>query len=334
MKNMYWNLPYIISFNKNFNFINSKRGTGKTYTLQKWLIKEFLKKGKESIYITEHIKELDDIGVKDAFTKVLNNEYPEVEYVEIGHDLYLDGRVFCYGIALTEAQKFKKMSFPNVYYIMFDEYMKENNKRSFVKNRVDEFLSIYSTVDRYEDRVKCFLLGNTTTQYNDFHQHQAFNLPRIEKGKIWTSENVLYQYYDPPIEFDEKLENSRFANMIKSSEYGLYSVGGDFTEDTDTWVEKRTNQAQLIFTFIYMGEKFGVWRDLNKGLLYVSDKYNPSMKLCYSFTTEDHKENTLLTKTNRSNIIRAFITNFKLGNVRFENIGVKKKTVGAIKMLL
>lgn len=40
---------------------------------------------------------------------------------------------------------------------MFDEYMKENAKRnSFVKNEVDEFLSIYSTIDRYEDRVKCF----------------------------------------------------------------------------------------------------------------------------------------------------------------------------------
>lgn len=332
---MYWNLPYILTYNKNFNFINSKRGSGKTYTLEKWLIKQFLEKGRECVYMTQFAKELDEIGIKSYWAKVLDKEYPNIEAVQIGHDLYLDKKIFCHGIALTEAQKVKKVSYPNVYYIMFDEYMKENGKKnSFVKNEVDEFLSIYSTIDRYEDRVKCFFLGNTTTQYNPYHTHPAFNIPVIEKGKIWTNENVLYQYYDTPKKFDEKLEKSRFANMIKNTDYGQYSIDGDFTEDSETWVEKRSEDSQLIFMFFYMGETFGVWRDLRKGKLYISEKINPNMNLCYSFTTEDHRENTLLTKTSRSSILKAFIDNYRLGNVRFESVKVKKKTQGAIKMLL
>lgn len=333
--NKYWNLSYILTFNRNFNFINSKRGTGKTYTLMKWLIKEYLKKNKQCIYITRTQDELEDIGLCDPFRKVLENEYPMINFTQVGNDLYLDGQLFCYGVAITQAQKIKKMSYPNVYYIMYDEYMRENAKKlAFVKNEVDEFLSIYSTVDRYEDRVKCFLLGNTTSQFNIFHLHKAFQIPKIDKGKIWTSENVLYQYYDPPQIFEESLEKSKFAKMIADSEYGMYSVKGDFVEDTDTWVEKKTEKATLFFVFIFMEDTFGVWRDINEGKLYVSDKYNPSVNTVYSFTTSDHKENTMLTKASKSTVLKFFTDNYRLGNVRFESIGIKKKAIEAIKLLL
>lgn len=334
-KEMYWNLNEILTYDKNFNFINSKRGSGKTYTLQKWLIKQFIKKQRETVYITQFISELDDIGIKQPFTKVLENEYPNVEAVQIGHDLYLDGKIFCYGIALTEAQKIKKMSFPNVYYIMFDEYMKEQAKKnSFVKNEVDEFLSIYSTIDRYEDRVKCFFLGNTTTQYNPYHTHKAFKIPSIELGEIWTSENVLYQYYKPKQIFEDKIGKSRFAKMIANTEYGKYSVLGEFTEDTDEFIEKRSEKAKEIFNFIFNDVRYGVWRDLNEGKLYISDKYNPNMNICYTLTTTDHRENTMLTKTSKSSMLKYLSDNFRYGNVRFESQAIKKKTMEAIKMIL
>ena len=77
-KDMYWNLNEILTYDKNFNFINSKRGSGKTYTLQKWLIKQFIKKQRETVYITQFISELDDIGIKQPFAKVLENEYPNI----------------------------------------------------------------------------------------------------------------------------------------------------------------------------------------------------------------------------------------------------------------
>lgn len=332
---LYFPLGKILTYNRNFNFINSERGTGKTYTLQKWLVRQFLEKQRQSVYITQFKNELEEIGVKDPFKKVLDNEYPNIEYTQIGHDLYLNGELFCFGIPLTDAQKTKKKSFPKVYYIMFDEYMKENAKRnSFVKNEVDEFLSIYSTIDRYEDRVKCFFLGNTTTQYNIYHMHPAFNLPVIKKGEIWTSENVLYFYYAPPQKFKDKVSSNKFLNMIKGTSYGNYSSEGQFVEDTEEWIEKRTEGAKHTFNFIYLGNTFGVWIDYNKGKIYISDKYDPSCKLMYSLTLDDHRENTMLTKASKSVYLKMLTDNYRLANVRFETMKIKKESIGGIQLLL
>ena len=218
---------------------------------------------------------------------------------------------------------------------MFDEYMKENAKRnSFVKNEVDEFLSIYSTIDRYEDRVKCFFLGNTTTQYNIYHMHPAFNLPVIKKGEIWTSENVLYFYYAPPQKFKDKVSNNKFLNMIKGTSYGNYSSDGQFVEDTEDWIEKRTDGAKHTFNFIYLGNTFGVWIDYNKGKIFISDKYDPSCKLMYSLTLDDHRENTMLTKASKSVYLKMLTDNYRLANVRFETMKIKKESIGGIQLLL
>ena len=59
-------LGKILTYNRNFNFINSERGTGKTYTLQKWLVRQFLEKQRQSVYITQFKNELEEIEIGRA----------------------------------------------------------------------------------------------------------------------------------------------------------------------------------------------------------------------------------------------------------------------------
>lgn len=334
-KYIWYDVGKILTYNRNFNFINSKRGTGKTYTFQKWFIKEFLEKGKQLIYLVKFKNELEEVGIKQPFEKVLNNEYPNVECTQVGNELYLDGELFCYGIAITDAQKIKKLSYPNVYYMLLDEYMVEKTSRmTAIKDEVDEVLSIYSTVDRYEDRLKCFFLGNTTTHYNKYHQHEAFRIPKVKPGEIWTSENVLYHWYVPNHVFEEKIGKTKFARMLQGTRYGKYSVDGDFIEDNDLWVEERTERAKHLFVFVYLGKSYGVWVDYNQGRLYVSDKYDPSCRLKYSLTLDDHSENTMITKVSKSTYLKMLGDCFRIGNVRFESIKVKQNSIGGIQLLL
>ena len=110
------------------------------------------------------------------------------------------------------------------------------------------------------------------------------------------------------------------------------AVGVDI-KDGYVAIKGWTEKSQYHFTFTYNGEKFGVWVDYSIGKMFVSENVDPSCKVIYSLTVEDHNQNTLLiNQLNRSPFFKPFIENYKLGNVFFENQKVKNITYEIIKM--
>lgn len=47
----YWNIKTYLPYQRNFNFINSERTIGKTYTAQGFFLERAINKGEETIYI-------------------------------------------------------------------------------------------------------------------------------------------------------------------------------------------------------------------------------------------------------------------------------------------
>jgi hypothetical protein len=198
----------------------------------------------------------------------------------------------------------------------------------------DIFLSIYHTIDREEDRVICFLLGNNTSFYNPYHLHPAFNIPKVEKGQIWYNENVLFQWATGSDELNAQKSKSKFIRMINNTDYGNYAVKGNYVDDNFSFVEKRPDYATYVFTFSFHDDAFGVWIDRNKGIAYISDKIDPSCKINFALSVDDHKENTMLTKDKHNTTLQWLSRNFKLGNVRYETMEIKKKAESAIILIL
>ena len=271
----------------------------------------------------------------EKFTIKANTETIWLEVENESGDIEKQTLGYCF--ALTECVKIKKRSFPNVKWLLFDEYMLEDKQSiSYVNgwNEPDLFLSIYHTIDREQDRVVCFLLGNNTSFYNPYHMHKAFNIPHVEKGEIWYNENVLFQWATSTEELRNDKANSKFLRMISPTTYGQYAVKGDYIDDNTEFIEKRPAGCNHYFMFVYQGFTFGVWVSRETGRLYISDKYDPSCRLSYALTVDDHSENTMLTKDKRNTVLQWFAKNFKLGNVKFESMEIKKKSEGAILLLM
>lgn len=346
-KSIYWDIRTLLPYQRNFNFINAERSVGKTYSTQKFLIKSAKEKFREFIYLVRTQDEKKSGVFEESFKKVIAKEFPndtfrftkdEMFLVKLDEDGEMETEILLgYCIALSEAVKVKRKSYPLVFYIMLDEYMLEGKHQSqYVNgwNEPDLLLSIYHTVDREEDRVMCFLLGNNTSFYNPYHMHKAFNIPMIEKGSIWKSENVLFAWVTSSQALKEQKSKSKFLRMIEPTNYGKYAKEGDYVDDNVNFIQKMTTTARYSMTFEYEGNSFGVYNDLRNGAIYVSDKVDPSCKLIYALTVEDHKENTLLTKSNQVTQLRWLAHNFKLGNVRFVSMEVKVKCEKAIALLL
>lgn len=343
----YWDINQILPYQRCFNFINAERSIGKTYTTEKYVLDKCIKTGCEFVYIVRTQDEKKKGILGSAFEKVLLNEFPKYNITSTNEDIFLNVEheesdviehiTLGYCLALSEAVKIKKRSFPKVKYLIFDEYMLENKQGGQYVNgwkEPDLLLSIYHTIDREEDRVICFMLGNNTAFYNPYHMHPAFNIPNIEKGKIWISENVLFQWAISSNELKEQKLKCKYLRMIDNTDYGKYAKNGDYVDDNYNFIEKLTTTARYMFTLEYDSNKFGVYSDMKNGVIYISDKVDPSCILNYALTVDDHKENTLLTRSSNLTQLKWLSQQFKLGNVRYVSMDIKIKCEKAIALLL
>lgn len=338
-------LSLLLSKQRNFILINGERSIGKTYTTMKWVFNRCMKDYTEFVYITRTQDEKNHGALEKGFKKVLLNEYPSVdtdcsnEYMWRLEPETNTKTLVGYCIALSEAVKIKKNAYPKVKYIIFDEYMLEmkQGKGTQYYNGWDEpnsLLSIYHTIDREEDRVIVFMLGNNTSFYNPYHMHPAFNIPHVEKGKMWMSENVLFYWATASEELQEQKAQSKFLRMLNGSSYGKYAKDGDYIDDNYAMVQELTTTARYIMTFEYANEKFGVYSDLKNGLAFISDKADASCKTIFALTVDDHNENTMIAHTREFSQLNWLARNFKIGNVRFVSMEVKMKIEkGLVKIL-
>lgn len=342
----YWNIKEYLPYQRCFNLINSERSIGKTYTTQGFLLEEALCKGLEFIYLVRTQSEKEGGVFAKAFAKVVQQEFKE-ETIVFSNDVCAqeievksgekEKKILGYCVALSEAVKFKKRNLPNVKYFVFDEYiLEEKQSSSYVNgwNEPDLLLSIYHTVDRERDHVVCFLLANNITFYNPYHMHTAFSIPKTEKGEIWYNENVLFHWTEGTKALKEEKAKSKFLRMISETEYGKYAQKGDYVSDNVNFIAEKSPNSKHIFTFYYGNYTYGVWSDEKRGQIYISDKYDPSCPLSYALTLEDHKENTLLTRSKNSVLLNWLSKNFKLGNVRFTSMMVKVHAEKAIQLIL
>ena len=348
MQSIYWDIHEILRFQRCFNLINGERSIGKSYTTQKFILDRAITRGQEFVYLVRTQDEKKKGIFGSSFEKVINQEFEGFEIESTTETMILIQRgagengedqkvILGHCIALTETVKIKKRSFPNVKWLMFDEYMLEANQSiGYVNgwNEPDLFLNIYHTIDREQDKVVCFLLGNNTSFYNPYHMHPAFKIPHVEQGKIWKNDNILFQWAVGSQALKDKKSGSKFLKMIEPTKYGSYASKGQYIDDNVDFIDQRSGKEVYMFAFAFNDQSFGVWSDREKGVVYISEKYDPSNHMHFALTLKDHRENTLLTKDKHNTLLQWLGKNFKLGNVRFESMEVKKKTEEAIRLIL
>lgn len=326
---MYFNPRYLLPYKRNFNFVNAVRSVGKTYSPTLFFINEFLEKGVETVYICRTVKEKEKGKyLENAIQKVMNKEFRGLEYKSTGNEIIIHDKVALRCIALSEAIKIKKNAYPNVKYMFLDEYaIEENGVNRYVTgwDEPDLLLNIYHTVDREEDRVILFAMGNNISAYNPYHLHKAFKIPYIEKGKVFMSDNVLFLHYEKSEKLQEKTSDCKFLNMIKDTDYGKFAGDGEYIYDNNDLIYNYPlKYCRYFCTLKYNGKIFGVWNyNIMNWTYYITESINPTMKDRIAITPNDiNKDYSLLTKTDyKAQTLRKAV---RTGNLHFQNMKLKK----------
>lgn len=349
---MFWNARETLTHNRLINIIVGNRGGGKSFGAKEWAIDNFIKRKEQFGYIRRYKDDLKEPMVQ--FFKDIEYKYPDYEFKVDSKHFYirlkpLDSKtkwteedIAGFGFTLSTASNKKSISYPNITTLIFDEFLLDKGNQMYLADEPIKLLNLYETVARpgtQHPRVVLFMLANALSITNPYFLFWSLKMPTKQDGNgkfIWKHPTRPILVEDVRNErFIDSKRNTEFGQLIEGTKYAEYSIDNKFLLDDNTFIEKKSAKARYFFTFVYKGNKFGVWADYTDGMLWVSNDIDPSCPLVYTLTMKDHQPNTMFLKSrNRSGHFRTFIENYKIGNVRFESMNIKNITYEVIQMTL
>ena len=328
--NYYYNRNDLLSYNSLFNFVVGERGTGKTYQFKEWSISDFLKSGKQFVYVRRYKTEFKDIT---NFFDDIMLKYPNHKF-KIGHGkFYIDDKIAGFYVALSTSITKKSVAYPNVNKIGYDEFILEKSSIHYLPNEVNAFLGLYETIARDRENVRVMFMANSVTIINPYFLF--FDLQVDKTKRFWTFKNneITVELTDLQ-EFREHKKETRFAKLIDGTEFSKYAIEGEFTGDNYEFIEKKSSNSYYMFTLIYKGDEIGVWCDTKEGLIYITNKVDSTYPLKYAITTNDHKPNMIVLSNKYSkDKIKILTKMYEYGCLRYENIKLKSYMFEIFKLL-
>ena len=314
-QSLYYNPNKLLSYNRILNFIIGARGIGKTYGYKKYCINRFLKSGEQFIYLKRY--KTDVKGVEQFFDTVAQ-EFQGTSFKVKGRELYINDKLAGWVMPLSSWQSVKSREFPNVCTILYDEFLLEkSSKQMYMQDEPKALLNFMDTVIRNRDNARCICMSNAVSIVNPFFLYFGL-VPNIDK-RYNAYESIVIEIPDS-VDFTEERKKTKFGKLIDGTDYGDFSLGNEFINDSQVFIEKRSKESRFQFSVVYNGMTIGAWVDTEKGILYLSNDYDPTSKKTYALTTDDLDENTLLMNNWKNNYYLGKMVNaFLNGYLRFDN---------------
>lgn len=315
----YWDIGRPLSYGAYLNFILGNRGPGKTYGSKKWVVSHFLKTGQKFVWVRRYKTEFDDNA---TFFGKIAAQFPDHKLAVKGKSYFVDGKEAGCRVVLSTSRMKKGTEYPGFDTIIFDEFLIDKGVYHYLSGETEIFLDLVDTVFRGREDVRAFLLANTISVANPYFDY--FHLtPPDGAGIICKNDKLVEVVADA--DFIAEKSQSRFGRLIAGTAYGDYNLTAGFRNDSPEFIEKRQGKCNYLFTLVYKNVSLGVWSNLQRGKIYVSESYDKSCNNRFVLTLEDMRPNTLLLSTvQRTYYLKNFIINFRNGNVYSENQNVKK----------
>lgn len=331
MENFWWDIKRTISYNCLYNFIIGNRGAGKTYGSLKYCIEKYLSEREHGrtwqfLYVRRYSTELQKLTMSRGgrLFQAVKKEFPEHDLKAESNVLYCDGEVMGYAQPLSTASILKSDSFPDVWVILFDEFIIDNSGTyHYLQDEVRKFFDLYETVARMRD-VRVFFLSNAVTVTNPYFDFLHLNKPyNGDIQRFGNSKDILVQNVANTAMIEYK-KQTRFAKLIEGTEYSDYAIDNEWLLDNTDFIEKKTQRCEYYVTLLYKDTAIGVWLDPKQWLYYVSLDVDKNFPHVFSVTTDDHKPNVLLFKAGRKlNFMKHLVEAYECGAVRYESMKLK-----------
>jgi hypothetical protein len=310
----YYNPQKMLSYNRILNFIIGARGIGKSYSMKEYPIRRFLKTGEQMIYVRRYRSELRKVI---NYFDDIKDKFPGHEFKVKGKLLLIDDKVYGWAIPLSMWQSEKSNAYPKVGTIIFDEFIREKDNSGYLPNEVQALLNLMDTVFRDRENVRCICMSNAVSLVNPYFLY--FDLVPDTNKRFNAYKNILVEIPESR-EFSSERRKTKFGSLIDGTEYGDMSLDNEFINDSNLFIERKTKESRFQFALIYKGMTMGIWVDVDAGLMFISNDYDPSSRNIFALTTDDINENAMLMTGWRNNyylfkMVRAFMN----GYLRFDN---------------
>ena len=320
---MWWSRSGILSHNKIMNMVLSNRGGGKTFDCTCWAIDDYKKRKKQCVWVRRYQTEIDEMLMNGKFFDAVREYYPDDELTIEGNIGYVNGEAAVYFIALSTSRQLKSNNYPFVNKIVFDEFIIDKGRVTYLKNEVEVFLDLYETVARTRDNVRAVLLANSISIVNPYFLF--WNIKPDTRKRFTVKGQVCVELFTDS-DFVEMKKKTRFGQLVSGTRYGDYAIDNKWLVDNDTFIEPKSADAEFMLGMKYAGIMYGFWADYNKGVIYVNRQYDPSSYRLFCLTKDDHEANLLLIKSlNEQRYVQRIVFAFRNGLLRFQDMQVKNQ---------
>lgn len=187
----------MLSYKFDYNIIVGGRSNGKTTSVQRdVLLKRFLKKGEQFMRVVRWIEDTQAKRCSNWFTPYALEKLPKGKTIRYYNQAYYYGdkddkhffknaKILGYVINLSKADNYKSNNFEGVTSIIFEEFAPKS-VYEYVPDEIDKFNSIISTVNRFRDDVRVYLIGNALSIDNIYFDYFGIDASKLKVGNIYS----------------------------------------------------------------------------------------------------------------------------------------------------
>lgn len=231
----FYSLDRILKEKAQYNIIFGERSNGKTYATLKYGLEQWAKdgsqmgiirrwqedfKGKRGANLFNALVQNGEIekATKGKWSSVYywSNRWYFANYDEKKMKREVCEEPFAYAFALSNMEHDKSVSYPKIKTIVFDEFL---TRDMYFPDEFVVFTNVLSTIIRYRNDVKIFMLGNTVNKSCPYFKEMGLkHIAFMEKGHIETyvygeggKLRVAVEYADSPNKGKGKPSDVYFA---------------------------------------------------------------------------------------------------------------------------
>lgn len=326
-----------LDYGRPYVFSVGARSIGKTTGWAIHILREFLKRGRQFIYVrrTQDETQLTAEHYFDTAASIVAKfDKCEVIVEYTGGEYYINGELAGFAIPLSLQNKYKSGNFSGVWYILYDEFMiMPGSSARYIGGRnnssaeVDAMSSLYQTVDRgegkaFRNETTVVFIGNAGTYYNPFFI--AYDIDRYLRPdtKYLAPKGALYvveQTAETEATKEIKQSYSYLLSTQATKDYAYGNKYADLMRSKDFIQKTPQGDRTPLVTMVYEGNRYAVYAYMDKGYIWMGHGTCDGRPVI-SLTCEDHKPNYLLISQWRGNYVTNLIKQmYDRGSIRFQD---------------
>lgn len=321
--NIYYSKNNLLSRQCIFNYCLGGRGIGKTFAFKQWCLRDFIKHGKEFVWVRRYKEELSPDKIKEFCADILD-QFPDHKIEINGKKLLINGNVGGRFIVLSNSNFFKSVPMPNVNKLIFDEVILEKGVTKYLPGEMFQLLNLISTITRYRpetcpisDDVRVFCLANRVSVVNPHFDFWKLNIP-LQPG-IYMQNGVAVEVCDSEA-YKQKYSTTRHGKLLQHTSFYDYAINNNPYLDQSDFIQNFSTKNMLfLYALSYNKSLIGVWQGRSDFKLYFSHSV-PATNNVFVIKQEDHQPNTMWLKAfKKMDYIKQLIQAYSLGLIIYQD---------------